>query len=184
MNLFTGVLFIILVLFCAGIYAMFITSTNFLGYVGCCSYNPINHGQFIFLLETGCLASLLIYIILLRNFRVSRIAVFANFILSFLIVNLGFVAYQIFEFPRVIQQADWGFYSNPQPLNDQVLGFYYNPLIPIFLLFALGMLWPNCLHKTRASTVVYCMANFIIVGLFVAVGIIIGNSIAYEMCMG
>lgn len=184
MKLFTGVLFIVCVLFGAGIFTIYLTNTDFLGYAGYCSYVPIKWGFLVYLLETWLFTFFLLFLISYRNFQVAYALTLSRLILGVFSLNLGFIAYKIFEFPRVLEQVHWGFYPNPQTVNDQVVGLDYNPLLPIFILFALSMLWLNHVSKGGISKIFYRVINFIIVGLIVTVAIVVALSISYDMCMG
>lgn len=184
MKLFTGVLFMVCVLFGAGIFTIYLTNTDFLGYAGYCSYVPIKWGNTIFILETWLLAFFLLFLISYRNFQVTYSFLLSQLTLGIFSLNLGFLAYKVFEFPRVLEQIHWGFYPNPQSVNDQVLGLGYNPLIPIFILFALSMLWLNHVSKGGTLKMFYRTINFMIIGLSITVGTVVALSISYDMCMG
>jgi hypothetical protein len=184
MKLFTGVLFIVCVLSGAGIYSVYLTNTDFLGYAGYCAYEPIKWGCTIYLFETWLLACFLLFLISYRNFQVSYSVVLSKFILGILTLNLGFLAYKIYEFPRVIKEAHWSFYPNPQSMNDQIVGLDYHPLIPVFLLFGLGMLWLNNISKSVFSRMFYRTINVGVAAFMFAVSVVVALSISYEMCMG
>lgn len=184
MRLFTGVLFIICIILSACIYTVYLVNTEFLGYAGYCSYETIPSGLITYVFETWILALYLIFLISYRNFHAFCSITFSCILLGILTLNLSFLAYKIYEFPRVLEKGYWGFYPNFQVLNDQVLGLDYNPLIPIFILFALNMLWLNHVSKTGTSKMFYRTIKFMIIGLSITVGSVVALSISYDMCMG
>jgi len=133
-----------------------------------------------------CRILFLIFVILSVAYeRVRKLSVNKTIgILSVSLLNLFFIAYQIIKYPRVISYTNWGFFPNKFPKNDQFLGLDYHPLIMVFLIYSLTLIWYNRILKKNEIEKYYKITNWIVLYLVLIVGIIVLNNIEYEICRG
>ena len=181
-----GILLSIISLFGGVLYLFKILSNDFKGYKGYCTYVDIQFGDFTNLFELCILSFFVLFTIAVKFFNVGNKIVKnrSSVILLFLITNIAYIAVRIIEFPRVLSYANWGFYPDNTPRHDQFLGLDYNPLIPLFFLFSLFLIFFNLLLKQKKIDKYYKAVNWIILLLMVIVSITVINSIEYEMCAG
>jgi len=165
---------------------LYFSSENIEGYAGYCNYIEMPFANVAKNVEVVFLTLFLIFVISLvayervRNLTHNK----ANIILSISLLNLCFIAYQIIKYPRVLSYINWGFYPDNTPRNDQHLGLDYHPLIMVFLIYSLSIIWYNCILKKNEIENYYKITNWIILGLLTIVGLIVIANIEYEMCAG
>jgi len=181
-----AVFLISVVLISGGLTLLFFSSENIEGYAGYCNYVKIPFFNLAKNIEVVFLTLFLIFIISLISYERVRKLSFTKTtsILSVTLLNLFFIVYQIIKYPRVLSYANWGFYPENIPRDDQHLGLDYHPLIIVFLIYSLTLIWYNGILKKNEIIKYYKITNWITLCLVLIVGIIVLTNIEYEMCKG
>ena len=156
------------------------------GYAGYCSYVEIPVTNVAISIEIVLLSLSLVYLTLLvvSDKNKTKIASFVNIAIPAIILNLCFMAFLIFEFPRVLSVSNIGLPGHSVPENDQFLGLDYNPLIIIFYLFSIVMIVVNYVFLRQKNKNIFNLVNWITFILMFLAVIIIATNVEYEMCQG
>ena len=180
------IVFIIITLIIGLLYLGYILTHAFEGYKGYCNYVELPFGMFINVFEVGITAFLLCFIGIKysNNTKWNQIPKYWKVLVGILMVNLLFIVYKIGEYPRMLSYVNWGFFPDNTPKNDQHMGLDYNPLIPVYVLYSIGLIGFNIFLKSKGVKPYYTLVNWIVVGLVALVTIIVIRSIPYEMCQG